>query len=192
MPLSRLEAVNQMLSAVGESVILVEVEGAGDFANCSAILDFTTKAVLAKDYDFNTEVRTLTPDVNGNLLVGPEVLKVDAVDPYLRLVQRGSKLYDKTKKTDVFTDPVDVNVTLYFPFEEVPYHVQTRIVADATAKYQTSYVGSTTADSFLQRDRKESIADSEANEADVEDYNILDNPDLAFLRRRTYSNGALP
>ncbi|SPA50604.1 hypothetical protein [Cupriavidus taiwanensis] len=191
MPLSRLEAVNMMLSAVGESVILVEVEGAGDFANCSAILDAATKAVLAKDYDFNTEVRTLVPDANGNLLVGPEVLKIDPVDPYLKVVQRGTKLYNKADRTDVFTDSLDVNVTLYFPFEECPYHVQQRIVADATAKYQTSYVGSVAADNFLQRDRGEAIADSQASESDVDDYNMLDNPDLAFLRRRTYPNGSI-
>lgn len=181
-----------MLAAVGESVILVEVEGAGDFANCSAILDATTKAVLAKDYEFNTEVRTLVPDVNGNLLVGNEVLKIDPVDPYRKVVQRGTRLFDKTARTDVFTDPIDVNVTLYFPFEDCPYHVQQRIVADATAKYQTSYVGSVAADNFLQRDRGEAVADSQASESDVDDYNMLDNPELSFLHRRTYSNGALP
>ncbi|WP_176113971.1 tyrosine-type recombinase/integrase [Burkholderia cepacia] len=48
-----------MLTAVGESVILVEVAGAGDYANCSDILDQVTQEVLLKDYKCNTERRTL-------------------------------------------------------------------------------------------------------------------------------------
>lgn len=190
--MTRLEAVNQMLQAVGESVILVEVAGAGDYANCSSIIDQITKQVLAKDWHFNTEVRTFTPADDGTIAVPPEVLKIDPVRKTDDYVQRQGQLYDRQNCTFTFTGPVQCNVTLAFAFEDCPYHVQQKIVADATAKYQRNYVGSTTADKFLQEDRAEAGADTEDAEATVDDYNMLtDNPDLQWIHRRTFTNGSI-
>jgi hypothetical protein len=189
--MTRLQAVNRMLEAVGESVILVEVAGAGDYANCSSIIDQVTSDLLAKDWDFNTEVRTLTPATDGTIVVTPEVLKIDPVDPYANYVERQGKLYDKTKNTFVFTQSVDVNVTLLFSFEDCPYHVQRAIAATAAQRYQRNYVGSATADKFISEDRFEAGADAADAESTVDDYNILDNPDFAWLRRRTFNNGSI-
>lgn len=192
MPLTRLQAVNRMLTPLGESVILVEVEGAGDYANCSEVLDQTTQDVLLKDWQFNTEIRTLTPDADGKIAVGPEVLKIDPVYKTNDYVQRGAYLYDRGNKTDVFKNPVDVKVTLLFRFEDCPFHVQRKIVADAAARYQRGYVGSRAADEFMQQDRAEAGADTEAAEADVDNYNVLeDDPDMAYLYRRAYRPGII-
>jgi hypothetical protein len=191
MALTRLNAVNRMLGAVGESVILIEVEGAGDYANCSEILDQVTQEVLLKDYTFNTEVRTYTPDTNGNITVEPEVLKIDPVDPYADYVQRGTQLYDRGNATAVFSNPVQCKVTLSFPFEDCPYSVQLEIREKATRRYQKAYVGSTTADQFLKEDEAIASSVAEDAQADVEDYNILDAPGMGWLRRRTFNNGTI-
>lgn len=185
--LSKLEAVNQMLSAVGEQVILVEIEGAGDYANCAAVLDAETKKTLAKGWNFNTETDvTLTPNTDGKLELPDNVLQVDAVDKTLNVTQRGLFLYDLDNRTDVFTGPVVVEWVLGFPFESCPYHVQRQIVAAATMKYQRGYVGSQLLDQFAQDERMEARADAADAESQEDDYNVLDNPDLAYLRRRTY------
>ena len=182
---SRLEAINEMMVAVGESVITVEIEGAGDFANASAVLDAQTKKALAKGWAFNTdESVVLTPDTEGHILLPDNILSVDPVDPYLDLVQRGDRLYDRENQTDVFSGPVTIKRILGFPFEQVPYMVQQQIVAAACKVYQRSYVGSKQIDEFLVEAHLEAGADAADSESDVDDFNMLDNPDLWYLRRQ--------
>lgn len=178
-----------MLISVGESVILVEVAGAGDYANCSTILDNETTKVLAKGWDFNTEVITLTPETDGTLTVPDGTLFIDPVDPLHDCVQRAGKLYDKSNSTDTFTDPVDCTVIKAFAFEDCPYNVQREIVGAACQKYQRGYVGSETLDKYVTEERGEARADARDAESDSDDYNILDNPDLAYLRRNRYPGG---
>ena len=188
--LTRLEAINQMLTAVGEQVILIEVEGAGDYANASAILDAETKKVLAKGWHFNTdEGVALNPDASGRVLVAPNVLRLDVLDPSLDVAQRGGYLYNRAKQTDVFTAPVKVDRVIAMPFEACPYHAQREIVGRACQAYQRSYVGSDALDKYAAEERYEATADSRDAEVDEDDFNMLDNPDLAYLRRRTYYRG---
>lgn len=179
-----------MLTPVGETVILVEIEGAGDYANCSAVLDAETLKVLAKGWSFNTEKAVeYAPDVDGKILVPDNVLTIDPSDRSEDYVQRGGFLYNKTERTDVFSEPVKCDVILAFPFEECPYMVQRQIVAQAAMAYQRSYVGSPQLDEFAKEERLEAGADAADAESDVDDYNILDNADLFYLHRRTYRPG---
>lgn len=180
-----------MLTAVGEAVILVEVEGAGDYANCSDILDQVTQEVLIKDYKCNTEVRTLVPDENGYIAVSPDILKIDATDPRLDITFRAGQLYDRKNATNVFTGPVQVDVTLGLAFEDIPFSLQLEVVTKAARRYQKHYVGSTTADNFLKEDEAVGASIAEDAEADTEDYNLLDAPDLHWLRRRSFNNGTI-
>lgn len=180
-----------MLTAVGEAVILVEVEGAGDYANCSDILDQVTQEVLLKDYKCNTETRTLTPDTDGYIAVSTDIIKIDPLDPRKDYTFRAGQLYDRLNATNVFTDPVVVSVTLALAFEDLPFSLQLEIVTKAARRYQKFYVGSTTADGFLKEDEAVAASIAEDAEADTEDYNLLDAPDLHWLRRRSFNNGTI-
>lgn len=180
-----------MLVAVGETVILVEVAGAGDYANCSAILDAATLKVLAKGWDFNTDENiVLTPDVDGKIALGNNVLRIDPQDRKRDITHRGGFLFDKGAQTFVFDSPVTLHRIIALPFEECPYHVQTEIVGRAAQKYQRSYVGSAQLDQFAEQEKDESTADARDAEVDEDDFNILDNPDLAYLRRARYRSGS--
>lgn len=180
-----------MLIGVGEAVILVQVEGAGDYANCSAILDTITRRVLAKGFEFNSETLEYVPDESGEIAVPPEVMSIDATDKRRRIVQRGTRLYDKETHSFTFDKNLEVDVILYLPFEDCPEHVQNKIVADAAAKYQRSYVGSVNLDQFAQQERAEVGSDTADAEFEVDDFNILDNPDLRYLHRGRYTNGSI-
>lgn len=185
--LSRLQAINQMLIAVGEQVILVEVAGAGDYANCSAVLDAETTKVLAKGWDFNTDKDVeFAPDVDGRIALGNNVLRIDPQDRSRRITQRGLFLYDKTNKTDVFTAPVTAHRILDFPFEQCPYNVQREIVGRACKVYQRAFVGSQQLDQFALEEQAEATADARDAEVDGDDFNMLDNPDLWYVRRQRY------
>lgn len=181
-----------MLIAVGEQVILVEVAGAGDYANCSAILDAETLKVLAKGWDFNTDKDiALVPDVDGQIALGDNVLRIDPQDLSRDITHRGGRLFDKVAQTFVFDAPVTLHRIVAFPFEDCPYHVQTEIVGRATQKYQRAYVGSAQLDQFAAEEKAEATADARDAEVDEDDFNILDNPDLAYLRRGRYRNGSI-
>ncbi|KAF1049331.1 hypothetical protein [Xylophilus sp.] len=185
--LTRLQAINQILVAVGEQVILVEVAGAGDYANAGAVLDAETIKVLAKGWDFNTDNGWKTgPDSDGHVLIPASVLHVASSDPNRNIVQRGDRLYDVDRKSDEFDADLEVNLIRSFAFEDCPYHVQREVVGRAIKAYQRSYVGSSQLDQFAQEEQYEAQGDARDAESVIDDFNMLDNPDLYYLRRRVH------
>lgn len=186
MAYTKLEAINEILTSVGESAVLTYVQGASDVVNAETVLDLETRAVLSTGWECNTdEDFELVPDSDGRIAVPADALVVDPVDPYQRITMRKGYLWDKEKHTDVIGKPVRCRVVRDMAFEEVPYHVQRRIVAQAVVRYQNSYVGSPTLDKAAQANLAAADAQAQDIEADVDDYNILDNVDIAWHRRWT-------
>jgi hypothetical protein len=190
--MTRLQAVNRMLEAVGEAVILVEQSGQGDYANCSTVLDDVTFEVCLKGYEFNTRVTTWGPDANGNILLPGGVMRVRTTDPNSLVFESGGRLYNKATNTDVFTKPVAVEYVSLYTFENLPTQLQLEVAAKAARRYQKGYVGSQQADQMLREDEAVALGISEAAQSETENYNMLDeNPDMQWLRRRTFTNGSI-
>lgn len=181
--LTKLQAINEMLTAVGETAVLVTVEGASDTVNAETVLDAETRKVLSKGWHANTDENvTLTPDVDGFIAVPTDALQVDPVDRRVDLVKRGGRLWNRTDNTDVFDAPVVVKIIRNLPFEDLPFPLQSRIVAQAVVKYQRAYVGSKQLDEFNGDELI--MAETDARDAEVEsdDLNMLDNADaLPFV-----------
>lgn len=183
--LTKLQAINEILTAVGETAALTLVSGAADTTNAEVVLDAEARKVLVKGFDFNTdEDWEIAPDSNGHILVPTDALFIDAVDPTLRLTPRNGRMWDKRRQTDVFDRPVRFRIIRDVPFEACPYHVQRMIVAQATKKYQRAYVGSAVLDQMNVEDQMDANATGQDAESDADDYNILDNPDVMGSRRR--------
>lgn len=190
--ITRLQAVNRMLSGSSEAIVLVEQSGQGDYANCSSILDAVTLEVSIKGYEFNTRVTQWSPDANGNILIPGNVLRVRTTDPNCGIFEADGRLYDKVKNTDVFTVPVEVEYVTLPTFENLPTPIQIEVRERATRRYQKSYVGSQQSDQMLREDEAVALGVSEAAQSESENYNMLDdNPDMQWLRRRTFTNGTL-
>lgn len=178
--LSKLEAINEILTAAGEQAVLTLVSGAADTTNAETILNQETKKVLAKGWHFNTENGVeIQPDASGFINIHSDVLRLDPSDQRQDYVERGSRLYNLKDQTYVFTGPVKVNLIRSLDFEEVPFNAQDLIVQRAKKKYQRAYVGSQSLDAFNRAD--EADAQAVANDADAEDgnLNIFNNPELA-------------
>lgn len=190
--LTKLQAINEILTSVGETPALTLVSGAADTTAAEVVLDAETRKVLAKGWHFCTdEDFTITPDGNGRLVVPSDALFIDATDEYRSqydLVERGGFLWDKKTHTNVIGAAVKFRIVRNIAFEDVPYHVQRVIVAQATKKYQQSYVGSAALDKTTEDELVMAIGASEDAEADSDDYNILDNPHVyaRHYRRRYY------
>lgn len=180
MPLTNLQAINQMLTAVGDTAVLTVIDGASDTTNAQVILDAETLKVLSKGWHCNTDNGVvLTPDVSGHIAVPADALQIDPEDTRLDYTIRAGRLYDKTKNTDVLDKPVTVTIIRSLPFAELPFALQQRIVAQAVLKYQRAYVGSAQLDEFNRDELLIANADAEDAEVEADDYNILDNVDIA-------------
>lgn len=188
--LTRLMAVNQLLSAIGESPIVQLESGVGETATAEAVLDEFNRRVQARGWQCNTESNvTLNRDTaTSEVHLGSDVLRVDPVDESLDYVQRGTRLYDRAGRTYVFTKDPKVHITRLLDFEDLPFDLANRVVKEAAVAFQQRHHGSKSLDAFAKEDMANAIVDADDAESLGDDYNILDNIDVAPLhwRNRRY------
>lgn len=185
MSLTNLQAINQMLTSVGETAVLTIVEGASDTTNAQTVLDAETTKVLVRGWHCNTdEAVTLNPDGSGRIAVPADALQIDPTDTRRDYTQRNGFVWDRAENSNVIGEPVEFRIIRSLPFESLPFALQQRIVAQAIVKYQRAYVGSTQLDAFNREELLAAHAEAEDAEVEGDDYNILDNPDVAPIAYR--------
>lgn len=176
-PTTELEAINTMLSTIGESPVnAVEDTGNVDVVIARQILQTVSREVQARGWHFNTEKDyTITPDSEGYLVLPNTVLKVDTVypDSSKDVVVRGSRLYDREKHTYVFTDAVKVDMTILLTFDELPEVARNYATIRASRIFQERVVGSDTLHAFNSQDEARAMVSLMEYEADTADLNIL-------------------
>ena len=176
-PTTELEAINTMLSTIGESPVnAVEDTGNVDVVIARQILQTVSREVQARGWHFNTEKNyTITPDSEGYLVLPNTVLKVDTVYPDCSkdVVVRGSRLYDREKHTYVFTDAVKVDMTILLTFDELPEVARNYATIRASRIFQERVVGSDTLHAFNSQDEARAMVSLMEHEADTADLNIL-------------------
>ena len=176
-PTTELEAINTMLSTIGESPVnTVEDTGNVDVVIARQILQTVSREVQARGWHFNTEINyTITPDSEGYLVLPKTVLKVDTVypDSSKDVVVRGSRLYDREKHTYVFTDAVKVDMTILLTFDELPEVARNYATIRASRIFQERVVGSDTLHAFNSQDEARAMVSLMEYEADTADLNIL-------------------
>ena len=176
-PTTELEAINTMLSTIGESPVnAVEATGNVDVVIARQILQSVSREVQARGWHFNTEKNyTITPDSEGYLVLPNTVLKVDTVypDSSKDVVVRGSRLYDREKHTYVFTDAVKVDMTILLTFDELPEVARNYVTIRASRIFQERVVGSDTLHAFNSQDEARAMVSLMEYEADTADLNIL-------------------
>ena len=176
-PTTELEAINTMLSTIGESPVnAVEDTGNVDVVIARQILQTVSREVQARGWHFNTEKNyTITPDSEGYLVLPKTVLKVDTVypDSSKDVVVRGSRLYDREKHTYVFTDAVKVDMTILLTFDELPEVARNYTTIRASRIFQERVVGSDTLHAFNSQDEARAMVSLMEYEADTADLNIL-------------------
>jgi hypothetical protein len=176
-PTTELEAINTMLSTIGESPVnAVEDTGNVDVVIARQILQTVSREVQARGWHFNTEKNyTITPDSEGYLVLPNTVLKVDTVypDSSKDVVVRGSRLYDRENHTYVFTDAVKVDMTILLTFDELPEVARNYVTIRSSRIFQERVVGSDTLHAFNSQDEARAMVSLMEYEADTADLNIL-------------------
>ena len=184
-PTTELEAVNTMLTSIGEQPIqnLNDLAGLSDASIAKQILDNVSRAIQSRGWIFNTDLDVNMPvDQYGEIKLSPDILRVDTTSRVRSgdsdIVERGRKLYDRQKKTFTFTEKVKVNQIKLLIFEDLPEPARRYISIRASRIFHDRVVGSGELHRFYQEDEMNAWQALLEYEGDVADYNIFDNYDV--------------
>ena len=192
MSLTKLEAVNMVLDAIGESPVSSLTSGLPDAEAAEAKLDEVRVEILSRGWHQNIEKDvTLKRDANQEILLSNIYLRVDSTggDRSINVVQRYSngkrKLFDVSKRSFVFSKDLVVDLIIDIPFEELTVELQNYIASRAARKFQESSLGSSSLDSFTVRGEAEAWAGLQDAEAENEDNNIIrSSPHVSYATYR--------
>ena len=184
-PTTKLEAVNTMLTSIGEQPIqnMNDLAGLSDASIAEQILDNVSRAIQSRGWIFNTDLDVQMPvDQYGEIKLSPDILRVDTTsrvrDGDTDIVERGRKLYDRQKQTFVFTTKVTVNQIKLLIFEDLPEPARRYISIRSARIFHDRVVGSGELHRFYQEDEMNAWQALLEYEGDVADYNIFDNYDV--------------
>lgn len=179
--LTRLDAINQCLDAIGEEPVSSLASGLDDAARAERALDKVSREVQEKGWQCNRDENfKLVPNNDGLIQVPSNVLRIDTVgrskmiDVTVRQRSDGNHyLYNIKTQSFKFDGPVYVDIIWQFDFEGLTPALQMYIAAKAAREYQESEMGSVNLDSFARRQEMEAWAALLDAEAEAEDSNIL-------------------
>lgn len=196
-PTTELEAVNLMLSVIGEAPVnTVEDTGVVDAVVARQILTQASRDTQVVGWHWNTEDNyPLTQTFpEGELLLPPNTLKVDTtgVDEDLDLVQRGNRLYDRKNHTFEIKRDVKVELVLLLPFEELPEAARSYISMRAARQFQERMVGSDTLWKFNSNDELKAWTNLLSAEAETLDLNVFtDSSSVTRVLNRIMPGGGV-
>lgn len=153
--LSKLNAVNLMLAAAGDSKVSTLIsDGENDTEVAQQVLNESIIEVLTDGWDFNTVKKTLSPTSDGNIIVSSNYLRVDGEDGNYRdrFTVRSNLLYDLEEDTNVFTADVVVVVTQNIAWDDIPSAVRYYIARYAARVYQNRVLGDPATDQILAQE----------------------------------------
>ena len=196
MPLTKttkLQAINTMLSTIGEPPINSLSAQRADSLIAQAVLDEITKEVLSYGWHFNTSVDVeMTPEqTTGFIYIADSIVRVD-VDPTsgYDVAVRGNKLFNRKTNSFVFDQGIILKTIqiYFFDYEERPEEARRYIAIRSARVFQDRVVGSQKLHMFTQQDEVQALAKLQEFEMDTGDYGIFDSYDVArtFIRQGSY------
>ena len=190
---TELEAVNTMLSAVGEPPInSLDEQKNVDAAIANNILTEISREVQGHGWHFNTQIKVdLTPDSATNFInLTDDMVRVDiehwtsstgvdtSVTDSRDVTQRGGRLFDRSNNTYEFTKKVTATVIFVFDWEDLPEPARRYITVRAARIFQDRMVGSQAHHAFSQEDEVRALALLKEFEGDTADHSIFGNWDV--------------
>ncbi|WP_370640581.1 hypothetical protein [Xanthobacter sp. NFH-44] len=189
-PTTELEAVNALLSAIGESPVetLLTVLPADAGTALASIRRFS-RQLQKSGWSFNSEENfPLSPNTDGEIILPLNTLKVDPSDPSCPYVQRGGRLYDPVGHTYNIGQPVKVDIVFGLDFYELPETARNFIVIAAGRRFEDQFLGADNLHNYSVKDEQAAWAEFVSDEAENEDLNVLDaSLPSRILRRRSRS-----
>jgi hypothetical protein len=188
---TKLEAINTMLSNVGEAPVN-SLTGSltADVRLAQNILDEVSREVQSVGWHFNTEKDVpLAPNSENQVELSGGVARVDLegdnIDSSYDVVVRGSKLYNRKNRTYTFTATKKYTVTYMLDWEQLPESARRYIMIRSARIYQDRLVGSETLSAFSRSDEQSALFSLREYEMETADYSVFDNWDVARIIDRS-------
>jgi len=201
---SKLQAVNTMLAGIGEAPIAALPATRADGQMAESVLDETTREVLSMGWHFNTEVKTLTRDIDGKVAVPTDYAKIDLYDESLsrldyEIVVRydstgagAMRLYNKAHNKNTFVLDIDpkCEIVYYQDFDKIPETARRYIMIKSARVFQDRIAGAPTVHQFQMQDEIMALAALRDQEATDSDYTIFDGwaAGRVVMRRNVLNN----
>jgi hypothetical protein len=184
---TKLEAVNTMLSAIGEAPVTALNLGLVEADIAETILGSVSKEVQSQGYSFNRQLSvTFNPDTNGNIILPADILRADSTQKTdnLDLVQRGLKMFDRVNNTFTVAQTVYLDIVTELEFIDLPEVVKRYITIRAGRIFLDRVVGSSTLHGFSENDEARALSEIRDMEGEGQDFNIFNNFDTYSIVNR--------
>jgi len=199
-PTTELEAVNVMLSMIGESPVnTLEDDNVVDATIARTILGSVNREVQSNGWNFNTEIGyPILKDNEGKFPVPANTARIDTVNTVesssatdYDLVLRGKYLYDRKNHTySPDTTKVTVDIVVLLDFEDLPETARRYITLKSGRMFGERHLGALVTDTS-QRDESLAYAALQNDEVWAGDYNMIkdDITPLNIVRRFGFDRG---
>ncbi len=177
---SKLDAVNTMLSSIGEAPVSSLSSGLIEAEIAESILNTIDREVQSMGWHFNTELnKSFAQTPAGEILLPADILRADATlkANAPNLVQRGLKMYDRVNHTFIVGTNAALDVVVQLVFDDLPEVAKRYIVLRATRICQDRVVGSNTLHDFQEKDEQQALVQLKDFDKAADDHNIFDNYD---------------
>lgn len=185
---SELEAVNTILSTIGESP-LNTLSGSlpVDGTIAKNVLSEVSREVQSQGWHFNTHYKvTLSRDTDNKIPLATNIVRIE-IDPrqYSKvsydIVQRNNFLYNLAKNEDTFdTNFKNVTAVYLLPFDEIPEQAKRYITIRSARIFHDRTLGANTLHKFSQEDETKALSILKQAESLTGDYSIFDTPEQAY------------
>ena len=175
---TKLDAVNQILSSIGEAPAVSIDTDNSEIAVAESTLDEVSRAVQAEGWNFNTECEyPFTPDGNGEITIPSNILqitdnKIKSAAKYLTVIRNG-KLYDKLTHSSVFTGTIYCDVVWSFEFTDLPQAFKDYITTRAARVFAGKVVASSEQIKIIAQDELSYRANALAYDTKTSEVNIF-------------------
>lgn len=181
LPMTKLDAVNQMLHSIGQSPLNTIVGSIPkDASQAIEALDNTLREVCSTGWSFNQDTEyPLSPDGNGRVTVPAGATFADPTygEDYVMRWDSGDggalRLYDRDERSfTTFTADVKCEIIWLFDYEEIPQHARHYVYTKAARKFQAGLIGSRILYEYTADMEQEAYAGFRRIEKRQKNYNI--------------------
>ena len=193
---TELEAVNTMLSTIGEAPVN-SLTGSlpTDASMAKNILNEVNREVQSSGWKFNTSYKaTLSRNTDNKIVVASDVMHIE-LNPLLESKQsndpviRGAFLYNLAKETFVFEKNFEnVTIVSLLDFETIPEQARRYVTIRASRIFHDRTLGANAIHRFSRQDELVALSILKQAEASVADHNIFNSSDQSKTIAR---NGSL-
>lgn len=190
--LTQLDAVNEVLSALGEKpVALLEGQTSQMARLALNELNSCSRQVQAEGWNFNqAPCITLSVEATTGEIAVPENLIRFDVPEEPHVIPRGSRLYDRMNHTYQFTRAITGDALVLLEWDEMPEEIRRYVTALAAKKLYDQFVGASEGRRNLYDEAMQARARALDMDYEVAGYNTNDDPTMPYFQGSNLVPGA--